>query len=160
MPHFLASAFFRLFLVPILSVALGIYIKYVTKHDQFSKFSKEDIAVGFDLMRAAFLAYLLMMSDGARGLINASDAFASAVKGGGVTPEQAMKLQQVVSAQSERLMGGLFGLVCLIMGMWITSTIVRKKGWKSPTDLDAWYGIALPLAVGVAYLAVVMLVAS
>jgi hypothetical protein len=55
MESFLAGSLFRLFVFPIVSVVLGIYIKYVTRNDQFAKFSKEDIAVGFDLMRAAFL---------------------------------------------------------------------------------------------------------
>jgi hypothetical protein len=39
-----------------------------------------------------------------------------------------------------------------MFGMWIASTVVRKKGWKSETELDRWYGITVPLTGGVAYL--------
>lgn len=159
MEAFLAGSLFRFFLVPILSVVLGIYIKHVTRNDQYAKFSKEDIAVGFDLMRAAFLAYLILLSDKARVLIVASNSFADAAKTG-PTADNLVRLQSTVAAHSKDLLGGVFGVGFLMLGMWVTSTIVRKRGWKSATELDAWYGITVPLAAGVAYLAAVMVAGS
>lgn len=152
MESFLAGSLFRIFFVPIISVALGIYIKYVTRNDQFAKFSKEDIAVGFDLMRAAFLGYLILLSDKARGLIGASMALNDAIKGGGATLPQVPILQTTVNNHSHDLLRGVFGIGLLMLGMWVTSTIVRKKGWRTETELDLWYGITVPLTGGVAYL--------
>jgi hypothetical protein len=160
MQEFLANSFFRLFLVPIFSVALGIYVKHVTRNDQYAKFSKEDIAVGFDLMRAALLAYLILLSDKARGLILAGNSFSLAARNSAANPDELTRLQQVVAIRSQELMGGIFGVGFLMLGMWITSTIVRKRGWRSATELDPWYGISLPLAAGVAYLMVVMFAGS
>jgi hypothetical protein len=133
MEPFLAGSLFRLFFVPLISVVLGIYIKYVTKNDQFAKFSKEDIAVGFDLMRAAFLGYLILLSDKARNLIGASAALNNAVTGGSATLPQVSTLQTTVNQHSHDLLRGIFGVGLLMLGMWVTSTIVRKKGWRTET---------------------------
>jgi len=156
MESFLAGSFFRLFVVPLVSVALGIYIKYVTKNDRFARFSKEDMAIGFDLMRVAFLGYLIVLSDKARALIGASASLDQALKAGTATLPQISALQVTVSKHSHELFSGVFGIVLLMFGIWVTSTIVRKKGWASDAQLDTWYGITVPLAGGVAYLIIVM----
>ena len=158
MESFLAGSFFRLFLVPIVSVALGIYIKHVTRNDKFSKFSKEDLAVGFDLMRVALLAYMILLSDKARSLIQAQNSLASVMTIRSPSPNMAEieMLQSVLTPLSQGLLKGIVGVVLLFLGMWVTSTIVRKKGWKSAEELDRWYGLTLPLVTGVAYLAIVM----
>ena len=160
MEEFLAGSLFRLFLVPILSVVLGVYIKYVTRNDTYAKFSKEDIAVGFDLMRVAFLAYLILLSDKARALAVAGNSFSKAAKDASTQQAELVSLQHTVALHSQDLLRGVFGVGCLMLGIWITSTIVRKKGWKTETQLDGWYGITFPLAAGVAYLGFVMAAGS
>jgi hypothetical protein len=155
MDTFLAGAFFKFFLVPVLSVCLGVYIKYVTRNDQYARFSKEDVAVGFDLMRAAFLTYLILLSDKARSLIEVSRSLGAVMTSARPNVSEIQRLQAVSTGLSQDLLRGVFSVAVLLFGMWATSTLVRKKGWKSSTELDTWFGLTVPLAGGFAYLAVV-----
>jgi hypothetical protein len=157
---FLASAAFRYFVFPLLSVLLGIYLRYVSKNDQYSGFRKEDMAVGFDLIRAALLMYVVLLSDQARSLVSANDALARL---GHQTPQDPMailKSQETIQIESHGLIMGGWLLFILFMGLWGTSTVVRKKGWTSESELHTLFGITIPLVVGTLYLSLVVVMAE
>src|SRR6266851_4161879 len=52
--QFLGSNLFRFLFFPLGSAAFGIYVKVVTRNDRYRAFTKEDMAVGLDLMYTAF----------------------------------------------------------------------------------------------------------
>jgi hypothetical protein len=41
--------------------------------------------------------------------------------------------------------------------LWTTSTVVRRWGWKSETELTTGCGIAIPLVIGVLSLIAVLM---
>jgi hypothetical protein len=138
MEDLLAGKFFRHFIFPIGSAFLLVWVRYVTRNDQYRKFIKEDFAVGLDLILTACLMYLLL------------------------TTERALALTRILSMkpideEQARLLSGVLaeaGWVILLMflGLWGTSTIVRKWGWESESVMRSFVGIGIPLAVGLLYL--------
>ncbi|MCH7940215.1 MAG: hypothetical protein IID13_10810, partial [Candidatus Marinimicrobia bacterium] len=55
---FLGDDYFLQFGVPLLTVALSIFVKYVSRNDRHSGFRKEDLAVGLDMSVTALLIFI------------------------------------------------------------------------------------------------------
>jgi hypothetical protein len=154
MERFLASALFRFLIFPLGNVFLGVAVKYVTRNDQYARFSKEDVAVGLDLIRTALLMYLMVLSDNSLTLLAASRTMQNASQ---MNLGELQRLQnQVQGLSSQVSMGGWIVLV-FFLALWSTSTVVRKWGWASETELRPVRGIAVPLVMGVLALMFVML---
>ena len=77
---------------PIGSIILGIAVKYVTRNDQYAKFSKEDMAVGLDLVRTALMTYLVIISDRALTIGSANRMLARALADN-ISPAEIARLQ-------------------------------------------------------------------
>ena len=144
MTEFLASSWFKYLVLPLLSVAFGIFIKFATKNDQFAKFAKEDLAVGFDLMRSAILAYAVLLSDAASAVIKNR-------------AEASDKNIGLFAGVYDDVASGGWMMLALMCGVWGTSTLVRKRGWKSEIELKPVVGVTLPILVGLLYLVFVMM---
>jgi len=151
MNEFLTGSTFRYLLFPLASAGLGVYVKYVTRNDQFAKFRKEDLAVGLDLLRIASLIYLLLTSDRAIALARLS---AMPLQTMGADAD-ALRIQAAELSDSISMAG--WGVALFIIALWSVSTIVRKFGWESESELKPVMGIAVPLVFGVTSLILVML---
>lgn len=143
MTEFLASSWFKYLVLPLLSVAFGVFIKFATKNDQYAKFSKEDFAVGFDLMRSAILAYAVLLSDGASVILKNKAVAVDMSKNG-------------ISGSYDEVASGGWTMMIMMCGVWGTSTFVRKVGWKSDVELRP-LGLTIPLVIGLLYLVFVMM---
>jgi hypothetical protein len=150
MEHLLTTAYFRYLLFPLASIVLGIWIKFVTRNDQYAKFKKEDIAVGLDLYRTALLMYVVLLSDRALEL----KRLASQIQPNVIAKPDLQTQMQTISVQ---LTNGSWVLLVFMLGLWGTSTVVRRWGWHSESELKPTCGIAIPLVMGVLSLLAVLI---
>ena len=152
MEEFLNSLTFRYCIFPIGSVAIGVAVKFATRNDRYATFKKEDLAVGLDLIVTACLLFVVLTTDRAISLKQASTMLANKQ----LDTNTLNKLQ----SQSNKLSGHLttsgWFIAAMFFGLWSISTVIRKWGWKSETEMTPVVGIALPLAVGVLALIGVM----
>lgn len=156
MENILGSAYFRYFVFPIGSAVLGILIKYATRNDQFAKFTKEDVAIGLDLMRTACLMFVVLTSDKAIALMNMNKRLQLALSSTPIDQESAANLQAQASQLSDNIALSGWLVAFMFLGLWGVSTLVRKWGWKSQTEMNAFVGIAIPLGFGILTLVGVM----
>lgn len=160
MEELFISPVFRYLIFPLGSTALGIGIKYATKNDQFSGFSKEDLAVGLDLMRTATLMFVILTTDKAIALVKANTELSRVLSSLPINAEKAYELQGQAQNLSSQFAASGWLIALMVLALWSVSTIVRKKGWKSKDEMTPFTGIALPLAFGILALAGVMAGAS
>jgi len=154
--RFLASSLFRYLVFPLGNIVFGVVVKYVTRNDQYSKFSKEDIAVGLDMIRTALFIYLLILSDRSAILLSASRNLEAAMGKSPLDAAEVARLQATIQGASAQVSLGGWILFAIFLCLWGTSTLVRKWGWDSATELRPVRGIALPLIIGVLTLVAVM----
>ncbi len=108
--------------VPLITVALSIFVKYVSRNDRHSGFRKEDLAVGLDMAVTALLIF-----------ITGSAQIASTLPAQNPPKELVDQLASVPWV----LMG-------FLIGMWGISTLVRKLGWADDDKLKVFWGIVVP----------------
>lgn len=131
-------------------------IKYATRNDQYAKFRKEDIAVGLDLTLTACLMLVLLTSERAVKLVTVNHTLTESLK------KNPMDIPLVTSLQSQaqRLSGQMatagWLVAFMFLGLWSISTVIRKWGWKSETEMNPGIGIAFPLVFGILSLIGVM----
>lgn len=118
----LGTDIFLQFGVPLITVALSIFVKYVSRNDRHSGFRKEDLAVGLDMSVTALLIF-----------ITGSAQIASSLPEKNPPPDLVQQLASVPWV----LMG-------FLVGMWGISTIVRKVGWEDDDKLKPVWGIIVP----------------
>ncbi|ENG6063500.1 MULTISPECIES: hypothetical protein [Vibrio] len=128
--NLLGSPYFLQFGVPLVTVGLSIFIKYVTRNDRHSGFKKEDVAVGLDLAVTALLIFITGSSQLTASL-----------------PPTNPPVDVV-----EKLASVPWILMAFIIGIWSVSTIVRKRGWESDDKLKIFWGIVVPDVFGLAVL--------
>ena len=128
---FLASGFFLQFCVPLLTVALTIFLRYVTRNDKHIAFKKEDLAVGMDLAVTALIIFITHTTTLARASKDASDV-------------------------SDSLATVPWIIMAFVIGIWGVSTVVRKRGWERAGKLNLFWGIILPDLFGLAALLLVV----
>jgi hypothetical protein len=160
MEDFLSSTFFRYALFPFASVALGAWVKFVSRNDQYLRFKKEDIAVGLDLLRTACLMFVLLTTDHALALSSTNTALKNAVSMNPVDQVAAARLQGDVLRLSRKMTTSGWMILIMVLGLWGVSTMVRGWGWASETELKPLIGVGIPLGVGVLSLLVVMAMAT
>lgn len=119
---FLKDESFLQFGVPLLTVALSIFVKYVSRNDRHTGFRKEDLAVGLDMAVTALLIF-----------ITGSAQIASSMPATNPPKEIVEQLASVPWV----LMG-------FLVGMWGISTLVRKLGWEDDDKLKIFWGIVVP----------------
>ena len=121
--EFLASGFFLQFCVPLLTVALTVFLRYVTRNDKRVAFKKEDLAVGMDLSVTALVIFIVH----ATALAKESQS----------NPDIATSLTIVP-----------WFIMVFVIGIWAVSTVVRKRGWERAGKLDLFWGIIIPDVFG------------
>ena len=124
--NFLGEPYFLQFGVPLITVGLSIFIKYVTRNDRHSGFRKEDLAVGMDLAVTALLIFITFSTQLVR------------------TTNSSLPVSQI----TEQLSSVPWVVMAFLVGIWGISTVVRKIGWESDDKLKWGWGIALPDSFG------------
>lgn len=125
--NFLGEPYFLQFGVPLITVCLSIFIKFVTRNDQHRGFKKEDLAVGLDLALTALLIFITSSAHLARHMP--------------VTNPPQKMLDQIASVP--------WIIMAFIVGIWGISTLVRKLGWEDDDKLKIFWGIVLPDVFGI-----------
>jgi hypothetical protein len=149
MEEILSNPLFRYAAFPIGSALLGVYVKYVTRNDQYAKFRKEDLAVGLELILTALLLFVAATTDQAIALRTRNQELAAVIASQPSDLTQIAKLQTETQAISQRLGRSGWTVLGFIFLLWGGSTLVRKWGWRSSDDLHPVRGIAMPLAAGI-----------
>lgn len=156
MEDFLASPFFRYAIFPLGSAALGVAVKCVTRNDRYTAFRKEDIAVGLELMLSSCLMFVVLTTDRALALLEANRQLANILKAASIDSAKAAAAQASVQLLSGRLAFAGWIIAVMFLALWSVSTLVRKWGWQSETEMKPVVGIALPLGFGILALVAVM----
>ncbi len=123
---FWAQPYFLQFCVPLIAVAVSIFLRYVTRNDTYKDFKKEDLAFGLELSISALLIFIVASSKVAQELSKAPTDVTLLAKSAGVP--------WILSA--------------FILGIWGISTLVRKLGWASDDKLHVFWGIIVPDVFG------------
>jgi hypothetical protein len=156
MTDILTSPYFKFGVLPILSAILGIAVKYNSRNDQYSKFKKEDMAIGLNLALTACLMFVVLTTDRAAKLLSANKELTVLLNQQNINKTAVASLQtqaQMLSSQVA-LSGWLIAL--MFLGLGSISYIVRRWGWISETEMTTGVGITLPLIFGLLSILVVM----
>lgn len=125
--NILGDPFFIQFVVPLITVGLSIFLKFVTRNDQYISFQKEDLAFGIDLSITALLIFIV-----------SSSTFVQ---------------QSLVPGASKELLDKVNAIPWILLsvfsGIWAISTVVRKLGWENDGKLHLFWGIIGPNIFGV-----------
>jgi len=149
----LSTGWFRYGVVPLVGSLLVIFVK---REARAAPLKKEDFAIGIELMVAAILMHLMAITDTARRALQLSNSMreVSAINHSigttGNSPTQDFVLLVNHMHNSTLL------LVGLIVGLWGTTSFVRRSGWSGQDTLDLVKGISIPLAMGIVYLYAVL----
>ncbi|TAJ69010.1 MAG: hypothetical protein EPO51_26175 [Phenylobacterium sp.] len=154
--EFLGGPTFRYVIFPAFSAGSGILLKCATRHDSYAFFRKEDMAVGPQLMLTAALTYVIITTDRARELSRINDQLKATLTIKPLQTQQIGELQAAAYAASQPITLAAWLLLCLMLLLWGTVTIVKRWGWQSEAELKPMLGIALPLGLGVLSLMIVL----
>lgn len=168
--EFLAGSLFRYFLFPLLSVVAGVALKFVSRNDQYATFTKEDFAVGLELLLTACLLYIGLTAERvvtlrkaeqelseareASLLVNQAESSSDVAKN--YLSEQVNELTAQTQTLFDQILFAFLVVLLLVVGLWSASTVVRKWGWRSQTEMKPLFGIAVPIMLGLFALATVM----
>jgi len=123
----IGNPFFIQFVVPLITVALSVFLKFVTRNDQHVSFQKEDLAFGIDLSITALLLFVVSSS----------------------TVVQQSLAQGATQAVMNKANTIPWILLSVFIGIWAISTIVRKVGWEGDGKLHVVWGISVPNIFGI-----------
>lgn len=139
MNSLLTATWFQVIGVTIVSALIGVFVKYVSRNDNHDTFVKEDLAIGLDLFVTSLIILITSMVD----------KFGKLLESG---TEESIKNELQDSLQSLPWL-----VLILVIGLWGTSTVVRKIGWDTKDSLNIKWGIIFPNAIGITALIIVFL---
>lgn len=133
MNEIFTSKWFQIIGVTIITSILGIFVKYVSRNDSHSSgFIKEDVAIGLELIITAFI---LLITDSVNSYNKLNDS---------KIPEEV----KIILQNNLQLVPWL--LLVFFVGLWGTSTVIRKLGWENANSLKVGWGIVFPNLIGLA----------
>ncbi len=121
---FLANPLFLQFVVPLITVAFTIFLKVVSRSDNFKRFKKDDLAVGLEI---AVTALILFITESAN-----------------LAQELTTQTSQAIPKIIEKLTVAPWIMLAFVLGIWGVSSMVRWVGWKGDDDLHIGWGIVAP----------------
>ena len=107
-------------------------------------------------MLTAGLMFVVLTTDRALALLDANRELADVLAATPFDSAKAAILQGQVQLLSGRLALAGWLIALLFFGLWSVSTVIRKWGWKSETEMTPVVGIAIPLGFGILALVAVM----
>ena len=134
MEGFLESEWFQVVGITLITVFLGVFIKFSSRNDKHNPKLIEDVAIGFELMTTSIV--LLLTYLGKKQVMCTEDV-----------------MELYVRADIHREMAVVFFGVCMCILFLIPGfTIVRKYGWQGKNKLNFGIGIVYQNIVGLIYL--------
>lgn len=127
MAELFTSRLFQMLVVPVLSALLSVFLKVVSKNDQFGTFRKEDAAVGLEVALAAIITLLTYSVH----LAKLSQGDLAGIR-----------------EMEHRVLEYPWILLGLVFALWGVSTAVRKYGWKSQSEMTWGAGIVVHWCTG------------
>ncbi|MHB8778759.1 MAG: hypothetical protein ACYC6R_13540 [Anaerolineales bacterium] len=121
---FLANPLFLQFVVPLITVAFTIFLKVVSRNDNFKRFKKDDLAVGLEI---AVTALILLITESAN-----------------LAQELTVQTGQAIPKIVDKLTVAPWIILAFVLGIWGVSSTVRWVGWKGDDDLNIGWGIVVP----------------
>ena len=118
-------------MVPLFTVFLNVFVRTASRNDLYSSFSKEDLAVGLHISVTSLIALVIYSVSLAQRTLF----------GNSLTPQDLGTLH-------DRLIATPWLIFSFAIGLWGVSTLVRKLGWKSSTEMTWWCGLLIPFAYG------------
>ncbi|MCB2210480.1 hypothetical protein KQI52_00040 [bacterium] len=119
--------------LPLITIVLSVFLRVVTRNDIHKTLRAEDFAVGFEVIIASVIIYIV-------GSVN-------------------MATKCILSTNENDKMvlaGKIVNMPWLLLAyfffLWGLSTIVRKFGWKDEDELKPFIGIILPDFLGIGLL--------
>lgn len=149
MVEFLVKPAFKFAVLPIGSAILGVAVKYSSRNDQYAKLKKEDFAVGLDLTLTACLMFVVLTTDRAVKLLQVNQELASLLNAKSINSIAAASVHNQAQALSNQIALSGWLITFMLLGLVSLSTVVRKWGWQSETEMHPVLGIALPIAFGI-----------
>ena len=150
--EFICTPWFRYGVFPGISAGSGVILKCVTRNDRYAFFKKEDMAVGPQIILTSVLTYVVVITDRAHQILNATTSLANSP-----SSEQRDILQKTLTDLSQQMLGSGWVLLGVFLMLWGITVVVKRWGWENETQLRPWRGIALPLTLGVFVLIIVMI---
>ena len=126
MNDILKTTYFLNFVVPLITVFLTVFVKIVSRNDQYYTFKKEDLAIGMDISVTALIIFIT-----------------SAVN---YAAQANTKTNELINSKLVDLPWLILAFVCII---WFVSTIIRKFGWHNKDELNILWGIIIPDFIGI-----------
>lgn len=133
----LTSSSFKFFIIPLVTILLTIFVKFVSRNDRFSNIKKEDFAFGIDISVTALILYAMD-----------NVTFASKI----VKPNMAE-----IDLFKNKMLLIPWIILIFIFALWIMSTMIRKFGWENDNELHLTWGVVVPDAIGVSLLTLILL---
>ncbi|HXS35134.1 MAG TPA: hypothetical protein VN721_00425 [Flavipsychrobacter sp.] len=134
----LAHPYFREFIVPLITIFFTIAVKVVSRKDSFIGITRDDFAIGFDLIVTSIILLVTYYSGLATQIHN--------------------NIANNPELCRQKLEMFPWVLLFSICGLWSLSTIVRIYGWQNGQSkkLRIWPGVILPTFTGIIYLLIVI----
>jgi hypothetical protein len=120
----LAEPLFLQFFVPLITVSLTVLVKVVSRNDRYTRFKKEDLAVGLDV---AVIALILFIGDSA-----------------GLARTALTQSSDLLRISLARLASVPWILLAFVLGLWGVSTLIRWLGWKAQDEMNTLWGVIAP----------------
>ena len=124
----LSNIYFQLFVIPLLTTILTIFVKIVSRNDRYFTIVKEDFSIGLEL---AVTSILLLVTDTLKYIYTFTDV-----------------MNKNAVGSNYKLLVVPWILLMLFIGAWGMSTLVRKFGWNSATEMTWGWGIIIPNLFG------------
>ncbi len=124
MNNFLVSTEFKLFVFPLITVFLNIFVKINTFDRRYSKVSKESFAVGLEVTLTTIIALIIYAA----------------------TIAEQLSLQTVSSSPTvilDKQLNAIFMSFLFFGGLFGVTGLVRERGWKAKNTLNT-LGVVAP----------------
>ena len=129
--EFLRSPWFEYIVLPLVATAFAVFLKVQTRPLSNGSITKQDWAVGFDLLFAVILSFATYAAALSEELVH-----------GQLTGQQ-------LSVLADKEVNLIYAAVFFTILLWLASAAVRARGWKDNGELND-FGIFVPVFISVA----------
>ncbi len=110
----------------LLSAGFGIFVRSASRNDNYQTLVMSDFAVGLEIL----IAMLILL---------ASKSIDYLLK------IEYLKHDELYRAQlNEQMTISVYGLLGLLVAIWMVSTLIRRKGWNNDAEPNLTWGVVVP----------------